>query len=96
MIPRVELVYFDGCPHAEDARTRLRSALNETGMPPHWEEWDTTEDATPTSYRRFGSPTVLVNGVDVSGGQQGSGMGCVVDGAPSVALLIKAIQEGRE
>lgn len=96
MTPRVELVYFSGCPHAEEARSRLRLALEVSGLTPTWDEWDTGRRGTPDSYLRFGSPTVLVNGRDVSGGMEGIGMGCVVAGAPPVAIIVNALQGGRE
>ncbi len=65
MKPRVELVYFQGCPHVDAARTALSEALASAGMPPEWTEWDRDADTTPEELRKHGSPTVLVNGHDV-------------------------------
>lgn len=96
MTQRVELVFFEGCPHAAEARRRLKLALEEAGVPAHWDEWDTGLPETPTSYLKFGSPTVLVDGQDVTGGAEGSGMGCVVSGAPEVAVIAKALRDSRE
>ena len=87
----VELVYFEGCPHADEARNRLREAFKRVGAVPHWDEWDTGRENTPRTYRRFGSPTILVDGKDVSGGAEGSGLGCVVNGGPSVLELVAAL-----
>lgn len=94
MKPQVELVYFEGCPHADEARRRLQHALKASGLGPEWREWDTAKAKTPEQYRGFGSPTVLVDGRDVGGGTAGSGMGCVVGGAPSVEVIVKALQGG--
>lgn len=96
MIPRVELVYFTGCPHADEARRRLRRALEASGLVPEWDEWDTGQSGTPEQFRGFGSPTVLVNGRDVGGGAPGSGMSCVISGAPSVQAIADALQGGLE
>ena len=95
MIPRVELVYFEGCPHADEARRRLARALSSAGFNASWDEWDTTLPATPEHYRRFGSPTVLINGADVASGVEGSGMTCVVGGAPAVDVILTALQRAK-
>lgn len=92
MHTRVELVYFEGCPHVGSARSHLRAALTEAGFPAQWTEWDTDLSATPALYRKYGSPTVLVDGMDVGGGVEGSGRGCVVSGAPSVVKIVEAIR----
>ena len=83
--PVVELLYFQGCPHAEHARRNLRAALERAGAAATWREWDLAAGATPEPYRRHGSPTVLVGGEDVTGDQDAaSAMACRTDGAPSV------------
>ncbi len=94
MTQRVELVYFDGCPHVDEARGRLREAMMAVGLAPMWDEWDTGRETTPVGYRRFGSPTILLNGGDISGGAEGSGIGCVVGGAPEVASIVEALRGG--
>ena len=96
MTQRVELVFFDGCPHVAEARGRLREAMTAVGLEPKWDEWDTGYETTPGTYRRFGSPTILLDGRDISGGAEGSGMGCVVGGAPTVARIVEALQRSRE
>jgi len=94
MSASVELVYFEGCPHAPEARLRVGEALRRAGVAEVWEEWDTLDSATPARYQRFGSPTVLVAGRDVSGaGVAGNGMRCVVGGGPSVEAIVEAIVE---
>jgi hypothetical protein len=88
---RIELVYFEGCPHADQARSRLRAALEQAGMKPTWREWDSMSPDTPAEYRRHGSPTVLINGVDVSGGVAGDGCGCVANGGPTIQEIGAAL-----
>ena len=96
MTPRMELVYFEGCPHADTARSRLRKAMTAAGLEPQWDEWDTGRETTPSTYRRFGSPTILLDGRDISGGAEGSGLGCVIAGAPPVATIVGALQNALE
>jgi hypothetical protein len=88
----IDLVYFDGCPNAEVARQNIRSALEAAGVPPHWDEWDLASEDTPERYRRHGSPTVLVDGRDVTGdGTRAVAMACRSVGAPSVSTIAEAI-----
>lgn len=62
---RVDLGYFAGCPHVDAARRAIRSALSAEGLETGWSEWDCDDTRTPGPLRRYGSPTVLVNGRDV-------------------------------
>ena len=90
--PRIELVYFDGCPHVSRARGNLREAIADSPELLAWSEWDVLDPSTPADLRRFGSPTVLVDGEDVTGKDGGSeGMACRADGAPSVATITARI-----
>ena len=91
----VELVYFEGCPHADTARKRLQMALEQVGLPAKWTEWDMGRKETPPTYRRFASPTILLDGVDIRGVGEGSGMGCVVGGGPTTDQIVAAV-EGRK
>lgn len=92
MTERVELVFFSGCPHVAEARRELSRALRECRLSPTWREWDTTSPDTPELLRGYGSPTVLVDGVDVTGGSPGGGIGCTVAGAPRTETIIAALK----
>jgi mercuric ion transport protein len=63
---RVELVYDSDCPNVEHARRMIREALGVVGAPLVWHEWNRGAFDTPEALRRFGSPTVLVDGRDVA------------------------------
>ena len=63
---RIELVYFTGCPHVERARAAIRDALADSGLPQQWEEWNQYDAAAPARILSFASPTVLVEGRDVT------------------------------
>ena len=89
----IDLVYFDGCPNAQQARENLHSALESLGEPPHWDEWDLASEATPARYRAHGSPTILVGGVDVThAGAGAAAMACRSDGAPSVSTIVEHLR----
>ncbi len=91
--PRIELVYFEGCPNAARARDNLRDAIEATGQDLTWSEWDLMSEATPADFRRFGSPTVLVDGEDVTGESVDAvAMACRADGAPSAASIADKIR----
>jgi mercuric ion transport protein len=85
----VDLIYFDGCPNAGAARQTL-SALLPDGS---WREWVLSSAATPERFRRYGSPTVLVDGRDVTGEGEGAGaLACRADGAPSREIIQAALR----
>ncbi|MDH5590187.1 MAG: hypothetical protein OEZ65_02650 [Gemmatimonadota bacterium] len=80
-------------------------------MPAVWTEWCTTDSGCPTPYRGYGSPTILVNGVDIAPdprpwGPQDTGDGprCRtymgergrLEGTPPVELVTRAILEAVE
>jgi len=87
--PQIELVYFEGCPNALKARENIRAAVAEAiAQPIEWAEWDLMADSTPEDFKRYGSPTVLVDGHDVTGdGPGNNAMACRADGAPSVRSI---------
>jgi hypothetical protein len=92
---QIDLLFFEGCPHAMSARARLREALARVGAPARWNEWDTERAATPEHFRGYSSPTVLVNGVDVERKSPTHGAGCAVGGGPSIETLVAALLEAK-
>lgn len=96
MMPNVELVYFQGCPHVPEARRRLRQALELCQLDASWQEWDIGAGTAPSAVMGYGSPTVLIDGRDVLGDRgQGAGLGCAVGGAPAVEAIVAALRGGR-
>jgi mercuric ion transport protein len=95
----VQLLFFPGCPNVDATRAALRRALAATGLPDAFEELDATAPTTPESLRAWGSPTVLVDGADVAGGDP-SGASCRLyvgadgrpAGVPSDALIRRALE----
>jgi hypothetical protein len=62
---RIDLIFDDDCPHVEEARGLLRSILDEAHLPHTWLEWSRQSPDTPEPLRRYASPTILIDGVDV-------------------------------
>ena len=100
---RVELVFDPTCANVDKARGAIRAALLAVSAPLEWKEWERGAETTPLALRAFGSPTVLVNGTDVSGGGDEAAKadanscrvymdecGCVC-GAPSARQIADAI-----
>ncbi len=66
--PKLELLWWEGCPSTERALTELRAAAAELGLEsPEIElrEIHTDDEAAAVGF--IGSPTILVDGVDVVG-----------------------------
>jgi hypothetical protein len=63
----IDLVFDNECPNVDDARALLRTALAVAGLSVTWREWAHGAAETPAQLRDLGSPTILVDGVDVSG-----------------------------
>lgn len=74
----VVLLYATDCPNVREARTNLLHAFTCAGVSPAWRELDLHADETPETWRRLGSPTVLVDGRDVAGAEAGAGASCRV------------------
>ena len=90
---KIELIFFEGCPNVDPARDNLRAALQSAGMDATWTEWDLGSDSTPAHCGSHGSPTVLIDGRDVTGDTTGTaGMACRADGAPSTALILEHLR----
>ena len=94
---QIQLLYFRGCPHVEAARQALAQALRAVEDPPPVAEIDVTDPSTPVELRAWGSPTILIDGVDVTGGEA-SGSSCRLypdsdrKGAPPLAAIQSALQ----
>ena len=70
---RVELIYDADCPNVAQARSLLIKAFTQTGVSARWREWERGAPDTPEYARRYRSPTILVNEVDVCGDAPGAG-----------------------
>ena len=97
---KVQLLYFDGCPNLDAARSALGNALAITGVEAHVEELDVNAETTPDALREWGSPTVLIDSADVGGEEQPTGCSCRLyrsdaestSGAPEVDRIAEALR----
>ncbi|MBI5875157.1 MAG: hypothetical protein HZB81_04825 [Deltaproteobacteria bacterium] len=99
---KVELLYFKGCPNISLARKNLNEAFGKIGIPAQWDEVDLNDPNTPKELKGYGSPTILVDGKDVTGIVAGrKSISCrtyynakgEISGAPDAEIIVKAILE---
>jgi mercuric ion transport protein len=83
---KIQLLYFEGCPHLEPARVALRDAMVAEQVDQAVEEIDVESPTAPEALRGWGSPTILIDGKDVTGAARTTGSSCrlYADGAPAV------------
>jgi hypothetical protein len=67
-VPEVELLWWDGCPSTERARSELALALAELGLPDaEIRMREIRTDAQARAAEFGGSPTILIDGQDLVG-----------------------------
>ena len=99
---KVDFVYDDACPNAKAARENLQRAFARTGQKPAWREWERSEGPDKfQQFQQYGSPTILVDGVDVGERLDGNrGNSCrlypddngQLSGVPSVDSIASKLQ----
>lgn len=90
---RIELIYFRDCPHVEEARENLRRAIAASGRHLCWTELDLDSAGIPPHVRHLPSPSILVDGADVSGATPaGNGRACRMGGPPSAERILAALR----
>ena len=93
---QLELVWEKDCPNVGAARAVLRDALGQIGLAKQWQEWQIGVDALPAHAQGYGSPTILVDQLDVTGHASGGSDDCCrvyltaegLVGVPSVAAVV--------
>ena len=93
--PKIELLYFPGCPNVEATRENLKSALKTLSKKPFaFEEINIHDPASPKEYRNWPSPSILVNGKDVEGTPDAEGAACRIypgSRAPRYEKILEAL-----
>ena len=99
---KVELVYERSCPNIRAARVNLLQAFSELELTPGWLEWEVADTDIPVYAKNMGSPTILVDGIDISGAlDEGHDHSCRVYtevnggmfGVPSVTMIKNALSK---
>jgi hypothetical protein len=68
--PRVEILYFEGCPNHEPARALVERLARELHVEPEIELVEVADPEAAVKLRFLGSPTVRANGMDVEPGAE--------------------------
>jgi hypothetical protein len=68
--PRVEILYFDGCPNHDPARALVERLATQIRIEPEIRLIEVADPEAAVALRFLGSPTVRVNGVDVEPGAE--------------------------
>lgn len=95
-MPTVDFIYDKDCPNVETARANLMRAFSRAEVPAHWQEHQIGSADAPAHVKGFGSPTILVDRVDVDGLDAGVETCCRIykgGGAPSIELIADALKE---
>ena len=100
--PRIELLYFDGCPTYKLARQIVAEVLKVTSVSAEVWEVNVTSDARARELRFIGSPTIRIDGRDVDPVPHGTeqyGLKCRVYeadgklvGSPSREMVLSALK----
>lgn len=98
---RIEVLYFEGCPHHLPAVDRLRTILALEGLPGEIIEIEVSDQSAAKALEFPGSPTIRVNGVDIDAGSGDvceAGFACryYPGGLPSEAMIRAAVREARK
>jgi hypothetical protein len=68
--PRVEILYFEGCPNQEPARALVERLAAELRIEPEIQLVEVADPEAAVELRFLGSPSVRVDGVDVEPGAE--------------------------
>ena len=82
-ICQIEVLVFDGCPHAEEALELVRTVAARLVPDVEIERVDIESEEAAAKTRFFGSPTILVNGEDLESRT-----------GPSAGLSCRVYEEG--
>lgn len=102
-VVRVEFIYSRDCPNVASARENLSQALRLEKLPLVWNEWDQASSDSPAYVTGFGSPTVLIDGRDITDAEPANEAPCcrlyefpsnARSGVPSVELIRAALKKG--
>lgn len=92
----IEVQYFDGCPHSDKMIKRVKEAITKLSKKIEYKEVLVNSPDKAAQYKFRGSPTVLINGIDLEGlPEPDSGnLACryYKNGIPSTEDILKNIE----
>ncbi len=94
----VQVLFVEGCPNVDLALARLSRAASEAGVTIEVDRRAVGDEAEAKALGMRGSPTILVDGIDVTTGEASGSLSCRlyraggrIDGAPSLDELVAAL-----
>jgi hypothetical protein len=94
----VQVLFVDGCPNVDLALARLIGAASEAGVTVEVDRRAVGDEAEAKALGMRGSPTILIDGIDVTTGEASGSLSCRlyrtggrIDGAPSLDELVVAL-----
>lgn len=75
---QIQFLYTSGCPYNDLARSALSEVLEEEGIRGYVEEISVPDEEEARRLRYPGSPTILVEGMDIISRAGAPGIGCRV------------------
>jgi hypothetical protein len=98
---KIELLYFDDCPHYLPAMDRLRKVLRQEGLFVEISRIEVKDAAAAKELTFAGSPTIRINGLDIDATGRTvteTGLACprYAGGLPSEEMIRAALREARE
>lgn len=95
--PLIELITEASCPHVAAARAVILAACRQLGIPAQWREWDVQDVDLPSYAAGYGSPTILIAGVDVEQAQPDNSACCRLyqestQGVPAIQVVVDALR----
>lgn len=92
----IQFLSFKGCPLAASAKRNLETALAACSIS-HYKEIDILSSKVTEDMRGWGSPTILINGHDISGAPKGNSVSCRIypnsEGVPDVESIVAYLRE---
>ena len=84
---RIEILYFQGCPHHKPTLERVRDVVQAKGLDAEIHEVEVRSEMEAQSLRFTGSPTIRIDGVDIQRSAEDrteSSLSCRLYGASGV------------
>ncbi len=98
--PKIELLYFPGCPNVDAARENLKKALETFSKSPvTFKEVNIHDPESPEKYRNWPSPSILVDGQDVEGNPETEAAACRIypgGRAPRLEKILEGLNLARK
>ena len=82
---KIEILYFDGCPHHVPATRQVESVLGELGVSAEVVHVDVPDQKAAERLRFPGSPTIRIDGADIvsAGDEEAYALQCRVYSTPN-------------